>query len=495
VSIFAALFACANGALSHDDLRKSVALMTSDERQAMVADLQARIDEYTKTKRFFEDDPSPVNVKVSLDEPGNYIVLDLGERLGPRAYEAEAEDMTDLLFNRVWPYLERIDGPTGVRFLYGGHEPEHWPENRYPESISPSSRRRKRDIGAAPLVVVSPGHGVYYHGRYKDWRAQREAKNGVLEDDVTPQIAGHLVSALQRDVVTADVMRPESWPLAHEPSKEPWWRLAARYQLELRYPDLASVWRSEPQNEGDAMQHRKEDIRSRPLYANHVGADAILHIHTNADDDASVNGLRTYIVERSEDRALATAILCSAKELIHTDEKFSGFGVAPRPHVNPNHAENRRANMPSVIVEVGFHTNATDASFLLDRTFQALAMRGVAKGYRLYRNNLPCGDFAVSPFDDVNGRVGVDVHVPLTLKGNPRFPITIWSKDVTCTGRGCHNKDKMLFSTKELDKFKVQYLCRREDVERSPVTLSVTARDADGVRAVPATLKVACMAG
>ncbi len=41
--------------------------------------------------------------------------------------------------------------------------------------------------------------------------------------------------------------------------------------------------------------------------------------------------------------------------------------------------------MPSIIVEAAFHTNALDAEFIKDGEFQKLAMMGVAKAYRLYK--------------------------------------------------------------------------------------------------------------
>lgn len=466
-------------------------MMTTEERQMVVAEMQGGLDDLLLGRKFFDGDDLPVTAKVSIDEPNNVIVVDLDERLGPRAYTAESEDMNQLIFNSLINFVEKIDGLTGITYRYGGHEPEYWPANRLPVVSPQSVIRRKRAVSESPLVVVAAGHGVYFHGGYKDWRAQRDPSNGVLEDDLTPVLAEHLADALRRDGVSVDSLRPRSQPTTHEPSKEPWWRLAARYQLAQKYPELESVWQSEPHGAGP-MQERDEDIRSRPLYANHVGADALLHIHTNADGKPATNGFRTYIVEGPESRSLATAILCSAKELVGTDDRFVAFSVAPAPHVNGKQGENRLARMPSVIVEVGFHTSPNDAVFLQDRYFRALAMRGVAKGYRLYRDKLPCGQFAVNPVEQVTARVGVDVRIPFSFKGNPVYPIRVWSKDEKCSGRSCHDKDKTLSGPPDLERFKVQFLCKREDVDRSPIELTVGARDFDKVLAKPATYKVIC---
>lgn len=484
------------GASADGQRVKTVALMTYDERRVMVAEMQRVLDVAMTEKQFYPDESLPLVVKVGLDESGNVITVDFDERFAERAYDVQTADMSDFVFGRLWPFMEKIDGTTGVRFLYGGRDPEYWPENRRPESLHEESRRHRRSAVDTPFVVVSPGHGVYYNGKFKDWRAQRETWNGVLEDDITPALASNLEAALMRDGVRVDNLRREGQPLKHEASQQPWWRLAARYQLAQRIPELTSIWNSAPEKPVpfDGQEERNQDIRSRPLYANHVKAQALIHVHTNGEVPEAT-GFRTYIVDRPEDQALASRILCSAKELIGTNERFASFTVAPAPHVKPSQAENNLAAMPSVIVEVGFHTNPADAELLKDQSFRSLAMRGVAKGYRLYRNKLPCQQFAVGRIQDTAGRVGVDVRIPLAVKGNPAFPVTVRSKDVSCTGRGCHDKDKMLFAKKDLDAFKVQFLCKREDVARSPISVAVTARDADGVKAVPTTFKVACKAG
>jgi hypothetical protein len=148
--------------------------------------------------------------------------------------------------------------------------------------------------------------------------------------------------------------------------------------------------------------------------------------------------------------------------------------------------------MPSVIVEVGFHTNPQDALLLRNRDFQGLAMRGVAKGYRLYREGKACGDFAVSPVLQAFGRVGYDVLLPVELKGNPAFPVRVTSRALNCSGRYCHSRSASLYNQAEVEKHRVQYLCTRNDLGKPPVELSVEARDFDGVVAKPAVYKVAC---
>ncbi|QDE38526.1 hypothetical protein FIV34_04575 [Luteibacter pinisoli] len=499
IAVFGTLLAFTEVASCEDVRPKTVALMTPDERQVMVAQMQVTLDEALSGKQLIEDYPWPIVATVNLSDADNVIVVDLDRRILDYTSLSESEDMGDYIFNRLWPFLERIDGSTGVRFLYGGHEEEYWSGKPGIDAMPrTTSGRKKRNADDRPLVVVAPGHGVYFHRKFKDWRAQREPVNGVLEDDMTTVLSGHLESALLRDGLRVDKLRPGAPTGVHDASEQPWWRLAVRYQLERRFPDLKGVWQSLPTKPVTAdkkgLEERDEDIRSRPLYANHVGADALIHIHTNAESP-EVNGLRAYVTDRAEDRVLASRILCSAEELLRTNPKFDSFKVAPSPHEHTKKAENNSATMPSVIVEVGFHTNPQDAQFLQDRAFQTLSMRGVAKGYRLYRNKRPCEEFVINPGEEVVGRVGIDVQMPFSFKGNPVYPIRVWSRDKKCTYRGCHNVDKTLSGPSDLEKFKLKYLCKREDLERPPIEVTVGAKDFDGVRAAPATLKVVCKAG
>jgi N-acetylmuramoyl-L-alanine amidase len=489
-----ACLAAAHDAPADVEPPKTVAAMDLSERQLLVAEMQHRLDAELIGKQFFEGFPWPLGATVGLDESDNLVTVDLDERLFAYAGGAESEDLGDYVLDALWPLMQRIGGITGLKLLYGGRQAEPLHEESPVLSEPPASVRLRRSVDPRPLLVISPGHGFYFHGGFKDWRAQRDPVNGILEDDITTVIAGHLEDALERDDVRVENLRPERQPFAHAPSKQPWWRLAVRYQLEQKYPDLKNVWQSKT-NGKSPMQQRDEDIRSRPFYANHVKADALLHIHTNASKEPSVSGLRAYFAGRPEDRVLAERILCSTRELVHTVDRFSDYPVAMLPSLVLDKGELNYAKMPSVIVEVGFHTNAHDAAFLRERSFQALAMRGVAKGYRLFRNKRPCEEFAVNPGGEVAGRVGIDVQMPFSFKGNPVYPIRVWSRDEKCTYRGCHNVDKTLSGPSDLEKFKLKYLCKREDLERSPIEVTVGAKDFDGVRAAPAALKVICKAG
>lgn len=475
--------------LAQEIPKKTVSAMTIDERIELAQEMESITNDLLNQKPYFADDPLPIHAKISLDPVLNLVVIDLDERLGPSAVSAEMEELGSAVSNALWHLLGRIDGVTGVTYRFGGLEIEHWfPEDR------DDSRKSAGKEGASiqkPVVAISPGHGIYFHSGYKDWRAQREPANGVLEDDMTPILANQLAQSLEHDGTTVHNFRESREVLAHAASGQPWWRLAARYILESKMPEHPEIWHSLPDSTKRDREH-DEDIRSRPLYANYLGADAIFHVHTNAEQRGVARGLRAIIHGRSSDIELANRVLCSAKELIQSNPSYKNYPVAATPHVDPTKGENRLAKMPSVIVEVGFHTNPDDAALLLNPEFQGLPMRGIAKGYRLYREDKVCSDFTVNSLPDAVGRVGYDVHLPVSFTGNPVFPIHISQRISNCTDRGCHFKSQSLYSQDAVDRHRVQYLCTRDDLAKGAVEIDVQARDFDGVSARSATYRIAC---
>lgn len=49
--------------------------------------------------------------------------------------------------------------------------------------------------------------------------------------------------------------------------------------------------------------------------------------------------------------------------------------------------------MPSLVVEVAYHSTALDAVALQEPIFRAASMKGVEKGYRLSGSETVCGPF------------------------------------------------------------------------------------------------------
>ena len=204
---------------AQDVVRKTVVEMTETERHDLVVEMQRALDDAMVGAHFFSEDPLPVHVEVSVDPATNLVLINVDERLGPEALTGEFNDFASHLASALWSLMERIDGVTGINFRFGGFDADHWPINRRPEA-STRGQRQRRSTDRKPIVFVSPGHGFCFHHKYKDWRAQREPAYGVLEDDITPVLAGHLMWELQRDNVDAKTVRYEGDKVSHEPSGE-----------------------------------------------------------------------------------------------------------------------------------------------------------------------------------------------------------------------------------------------------------------------------------
>jgi hypothetical protein len=173
VAIFALVPACG----TVDVAAATLAEMSPEERALLVSEMNASANEVGSKGFFYYEDPSPVTVSVSLDVEKNYVVVNMDERIGPRTEQAATEDLLDAITASILEPYDRFDG-TGVRFLFGGKPSTHWfPE---PERDEPPDDERivePTQANVAPVVAISPGHGLYFHHGFKDWRTHRETRS------------------------------------------------------------------------------------------------------------------------------------------------------------------------------------------------------------------------------------------------------------------------------------------------------------------------------
>jgi hypothetical protein len=182
------------------------------------------------------------------------------------------------------------------------------------------------------------------------------------------------------------------------------------------------------------------------------------------------------------------------REAIHSVDRFKDFKIADEPHTSSKHAENNLAEMPSIIIETAFHTNAGDAELLKDAEFRKMSMMGVAKGYRLYAEGKSCERFAVTNSERSEAFVLQQASLPVKISGHPKFPVDIRYRPSRCFNQPCGVVGKLAYNSAGVDAFRLTYRCMREDVAKGPIDFLVSVKDTDGFSTEPVTFTLSCKA-
>jgi len=423
--------------------------------------------------------------KVWYSEEGRVLNVELGKAYLPTDYTISFEERMIAIADLLYIYTEKRTPIYKVDLWFDGKNVyDYFPEERGPaervdtESRSDARRRSKRVAGGG-RVMVAAGHGIYYNSKYKDWRPQRGPSNSILEDMITPTFAGFLQTYMtERSGVEVIRARPPRLAV-HAESGRRWGAIAARYHIKDAVPELPAIWSSAGKRSSEGLEERDQDIRSRPLYANHLGVDTLFHLHTNAHADSSVRGIRAFHHPKSpESKRLGQLALCYMKESLGTNASFAKFPVARDP-LAADHGENRLADMPSIIVELGFHTNAEDAAAIQNYVFQGLATRGLEKAYRMFKEGNGCETFSAT-YSEVTVVSDSTRDAEIVFGGFPRFPVKYTSTVAECpSGILCVSLGGR-FATAETPRT-ITHSCSSSQ----PMTMkwNVTFTDADGVKA------------
>jgi N-acetylmuramoyl-L-alanine amidase len=491
------LLACAAAALSLFGTSAALAeasasaptaqLSRSQIESTIARDIQRRVDGLKR----IEGQGKHVAVSATLNPKGDVLTLNLSVEFLPKWYGAEFEDLLHQLSTAAEEQLRDRSSVGRVQFRIGGRDIyDYFPEDRpAPRPASGSSQAPRTTAGT---VVLGAGHGVYFHYGYNDWRAQRDPSNGITEDFITPAFASELSTWLvARSSATTMFARSQAADL-HTPSGQPWANVAARYYLEATYPNNPEIWHSKP-NDTSNLRERNEDINSRPLFANHVGATTVIHLHTNAADASATGARAIYHTGRTADQTLANNMLCYMGELIHAKEGYEEYTVPKNANARDNLGENSKATMPSVIIEAGFHTNASDAAALQDPVFRTAAMKGVEKGYRLTGEGKGCELFKVPKIADSTGLQGVPIPVKVPYKGYPEFAVTATVEIISCPSGWTCTGGTVTYNDKTPSPLKYTFSCNVTSPQ-PPATfgLRTTLKDIDDVKTKPVDHNVTC---
>ena len=122
----------------------------------------------------------------------------------------------------------------------------------------------------------------------------------------------------------------------------------------------------------NVLENKNADLRNRAQMANEFGADYFISIHTNSSDRPAAQGVEAYVYR------LGTASERLAQSIV--DSVSENLGSTNRGVMQANFAVLRRSEMPAVLVELGYLTNATEALNLNSPAWQKAVAAAIFEG-------------------------------------------------------------------------------------------------------------------
>lgn len=155
------------------------------------------------------------------------------------------------------------------------------------------------------------------------------------------------------------------------------------YEKDLNYKimyELTRKYFDSPDSEVKAYYSRYDDtlvnLYDRPAIADLVGADLFVSLHMNANTKADPKGTEIYYTNTNTStttsgltsKLLATFVLDSLTDKIGTNKRYIS---------NQNLVVTREANVPAILIELGFMSNKSDLTLLTDEDFQETAAMAI----------------------------------------------------------------------------------------------------------------------
>lgn len=193
---------------------------------------------------------------------------------------------------------------------------------------------------AGGIIVIDPGHGDPDGGAVGD-------KTGVLEKDLNLAISGRLAEKLTAEGAEIQLTREDD--------------------RGLHTDEDASV-----------RAKKQEDLKARVSIANAHGTACLISIHMNHFSDARYSGPQIFYPSGDEEsQKLADAIRLSILETI---------GPHCTRETKPTNDLYllREAEVPAVIVECGFLSNAEEEALLLDEAYQDALADAICSGVKSF---------------------------------------------------------------------------------------------------------------
>ncbi|MGG2100762.1 N-acetylmuramoyl-L-alanine amidase family protein [Stenotrophomonas sp. NRRL B-14846] len=425
-----------------------------------------------------------ISVSIRLDVKARSMVISFGPGYLPGPDRGYDELFLIPMASTLRYYAEKSGlDVNDIDFLFDGKTLEEY----YPEDLAVPPKKKEKSTHTSALVSASHGYISLHPSR--EWKFQRPAPLGIQEDTLSPLFGDELQGLIeQRSGLTVHRARSRSTEL-HPESGKPWEHMSSRYHLKALFPARTDMWNEFP-NSPESAREKEEDIRARPNYANHLGVDVMLSLHTNGSDSASLRGTEVYYhQDKPQDKALADSILCGMREIIRAQPGYRDFPIR-ESSTSARHGENRIGKMPSVIVETAYHSNPDDVAALQDPVFRSASMKGVEKGYRLWATGKTCEPLALHPIPDIDVPIQAARDVELGYAGNPQYPLSVELSLASCSEAGACTPWATTFDD-PAKPLTINLACNGPSP--GAARWSVVLRDADGVATTPVEFSQACV--
>jgi N-acetylmuramoyl-L-alanine amidase len=233
--------------------------------------------------------------------------------------------------------------------------------------------RQAQSVAGGGVVLVSPGHGLYWDDALGAWHLQRPRIRGIVEDLVNWDIARYLRDGLFARNVNAQMARYPEADEAAGLSGSARWQEAAKYFIQALGAPV-DIW-----NFG--VDDYARDINARPFYSNWIDAAALISVHNNAGAQTgtetwydATNGLEGESARLAH--VINTHVVSAIRERYNANWIDRGLRAC-----NGCKGENRLATRPAVIVEIAYMDTATpDNDALHDDAFKRIVAEAIADG-------------------------------------------------------------------------------------------------------------------
>ncbi|NJB77388.1 N-acetylmuramoyl-L-alanine amidase [Xanthomonas arboricola] len=486
--------------------------MTTGQKRQLESDLTGLVQDVLNENNFKYGPSRKTKFKLTYDQLKDTIYIDFDKSAIPKEHTPSFDEDLQLIFQTVSDAVGQSVPVSEIKFLFGGFDIYHYfPEDRIPvENPGKGMAARSQKSAANPVMLISAGHGLVLVNATNPakaaWAYQRPTITNQIEDLQTSVLASAVATSVsaRSSNVTQYLARSTSNDAYNEACSgtpvvcPPFKNMAGRYYIKSLLPDNPEIWNSySAENKRNSKDHEYDDIRSRGLYANHVQADQMITIHTNAASkegtpQTTASGSRLfYNSSKAGASTLASNLTCAMKEIINSNSTYANWAVTTQQPTTL-YGENNFANLPAVVVEVGFKDNVNDATAMADTVFQGLMAKGIEKGARLSRESKVCKPFKLLSAANISGPNRTRPPVVVKFEGFPQYPIKVHAHVASCPTGTCNDADFTINSTTD-NTFTWNFGCN-SSASAASITYGVetTAVDADGVKVAAVKSNVTC---